>query len=133
MAQKRKMQAGLAARGEHHESWRTHTDLSDVQHAEARPTMRLCRDHAALLDNCAFEKLIELRSRNSPSARFVGTHSQWQQLLNALAFQRRDRNYRSPAQKFHLLANLPFERRARSSVFPGQQIPLVKRQDDRAA
>src|SRR5712692_8408150 len=86
MAQKREMQTGLAAGGENDKRRRTHARLRDVLHVQARTGVSLAGHDAAAFDH-ALVKLIQLRRRNSTTARFVGADRERQELRHSLANQ----------------------------------------------
>src|SRR5712692_7658301 len=82
MAQKREMQTGLAAGRENDKRRRTHARLRDVLDVQTRAAVSFGGHDAAAFDH-ALVKLIQLRRRNSPAARFVRTNSERQELLNS--------------------------------------------------
>src|SRR5260370_26171587 len=84
MPQEREMQTALAARGENHKRRRPHARLRDVLDVQARAAVTPGGNDAAAL-NHALVKLIQLRSRNAPAARFVGADGERKKLLHSLA------------------------------------------------
>src|SRR5260370_33661678 len=84
MTQEREMQTALGARSANHKRRRTHAPLRDVLDMQARAAVTPGGDDAAALDH-PLVKLIQLRSRNAPAARFVRADGERQKLQHSLA------------------------------------------------